>query len=110
MRFTALLTVILLSTCCGSFAEPTRTIVILATGGTIASKRNAAKGGYEPALTGEDLVQAIPAVRGLAHIRVEQIANISSSDMNTEIWLKLAGRVEDLLAKPDIAGIVVTHG
>jgi L-asparaginase len=84
--------------------------VILATGGTIASKRNPAKGGYEPALTGEDLVQAIPAVRGLAHIQVEQISNISSSDMNPEIWLKLAGRVKDLLAKPEIAGIVVTHG
>ena len=84
--------------------------MILATGGTIASKRNPAKGGFEPALTGEDLVQAIPALRELAHIQVEQIANISSSDMNSEIWLKLAGRVEDLLAKPDITGIVVTHG
>jgi L-asparaginase len=92
------------------FPDTPPTVVILATGGTIASKRNPAKGGYEPALTGEDLVQAIPAVAGLAHIQVEQISNISSSDMNPEIWLKLAGRVKNLLAKPEVAGIVVTHG
>jgi len=109
MRLGALL-VVLISTCCRLFADTTPTVVILATGGTIASKRNPAKGGYEPALTGEDLVQAIPAVRGLAHIQVEQISNISSTDMNPAIWLKLAGRVKDLLAKPEIAAIVVTHG
>lgn len=104
------LLIALISTCCGLLADTSPTVVILATGGTIASKRNPAKGGYEPALTGEDLVQAIPAVRGLARIQVEQISNISSSDMNPEIWLKLAGRVNDLLANPEIAGIVVTHG
>jgi L-asparaginase len=102
---------ILLLTCCSAlFADTIPTVIILATGGTIASKRNPAKGGYEPGLTGEDLVQAIPAVRSIAHIQVEQISNISSSDMTPEIWLKLAGRVKDLLVKPEIAGIVVTHG
>lgn len=73
-------------------------------------KRNLIKGGYEPALTGEDLVQAIPAVHGLAQIRVEQMSNISSSDMNADIWLQLAGRVNGLLSKPEISGVVVTHG
>lgn len=109
MRLGALL--ILLLTCCSALcADAIPTVIILAIGGTIASKRNPAKGGYEPGLTGEDLVQAVPAVLSIAHIQVEQISNISSSDMTPEIWLKLAGRIKDLLVKPEIAGIVVTHG
>jgi L-asparaginase len=38
------------------------------------------------------------------------VANIGSQDMNDEVWLKLAGRVNALAAMPDVAGIVITHG
>lgn len=62
------------------------------------------------ALSGEDLVAAVPAIKNIAQIQVEQISNISSSDMTPETWLRLAGRVNELLARPDITGIVVTHG
>lgn len=109
MKVGALLA-ILIATGCSLQAATAPTVVILATGGTIASKRNPAKGGYEPALTGEDLINAIPTVQRLAHIEVEQVSNITSSDMNPDIWLKLAGRIRSLLAKPEIAGVVVTHG
>jgi L-asparaginase len=85
-------------------------VAVLSTGGTIASKQNTSKGGYEAVLTGKDLVAAVPAIQKVARVRVEQILNISSSDMNPEIWVRLAGRVNDLLAMPDIAGVVVTHG
>ena len=34
----------------------------------------------------------------------EQIANIGSQDMNDEIWLKLAKRVNELAAMPDVDG------
>jgi L-asparaginase len=30
--------------------------------------------------------------------------------MNDEVWLKLARRVNEILAKPDVDGIVITHG
>ena len=85
-------------------------VAVLSTGGTIASKQNPSKGGYEAALTGEDLVAAVPAIRKVAQIRVEQISNISSSDITPEIWMRLARRVNDLRAMPNIAGVVVTHG
>jgi L-asparaginase len=41
---------------------------------------------------------------------VEQISNIASDDITPEIWVRLAGRVNDLLAKAEIRGVVVTHG
>ncbi len=46
----------------------------------------------------------------LAAIRGEQIASIGSQDMNDEVWLKLARRANELLATPDVDGIVITHG
>ena len=30
--------------------------------------------------------------------------------MNDEVWLKLARRVNELAAMPDVAGVVITHG
>lgn len=100
----------LLTICCGLFGESLPTVAVLSTGGTIASKHNPGKGGYEPALSGEDLIEAVPIIRKIAQIEVEQISNISSSDMTPEIWIRLALKVNDLLARPNISGVVITHG
>jgi L-asparaginase len=101
---------LLLMMCVCAFGQELPKVVVLSTGGTIASKQDPAKGGYVPALSGEDLVAGVPAIRKIAQIQVEQISNIPSPDMTPEIWLRLAGRVNELLAKPEIVGIVVTHG
>ena len=63
---------------------------MLSTGGTIASSLTPLKSGYEAVPTGEDLVAAVAAIRKVAHVRVDQISNISSSDMNPEIGMLLA--------------------
>jgi L-asparaginase len=102
--------ILLLTTCHTVVAQKLPTIAVLSTGGTIASKQDPAKGGYLPALSGEDLVSAVPAIKKIAQIQVEQISNISSSDITPEIWVRLAGRVNELLARAEIAGVVVTHG
>lgn len=93
-----------------TFGQTLPTVAILSTGGTIASRQDPARGGYVPALSGEDMLAAVPAIAKVARIEVEQIANVSSSDMTPEIWLRLAARVGELAARPDVAGIVVTHG
>ena len=84
--------------------------MILATGGTIASKFDPAAGGLVPALTGSDLVQAVPELASLARVEVEQIANLSSSNMTPAVWLKLARRTNAALTQNDVAAVVVTHG
>ncbi len=101
---------LLLASCLSIIAQALPIVVVFATGGTIASKHNPAKGGSVPALSGEDLVASVPAIRKLAQVQSEQISNVGSSDMTPEIWLRLAARVNALLARPEIAGIVVTHG
>jgi L-asparaginase len=106
----AMSTLLLLMMCVCAAAQELPKVAVLATGGTIASKQDPAKGGYVPALSGEALVAAVPAIKRIAQIQVEQFSNIPSQNMTPEIWLRLAGRVNELLAKPEIAGIVVTHG
>lgn len=98
------------SVCDAATDDPLPVVAVLSTGGTIASKHNPAKGGYEPAFSGQDLVAAVPAIRKIAQVQVEQISNISSSDITPGIWMRLAARVNDLLSKPNVAGVVVTHG
>ena len=49
-------------------------------------------------------------MKDLASVTGEQIANIGSQDMNNEVWIRLARRVNELQARPDVTGIVITHG
>ena len=88
------------------------TIVVLATGGTIAgAAATDTQAGYTSGQVGvEQLLAAVPQAKKLANMRGEQISNIGSQDMNDEVWLKLAKRVNELVAMPDVAGVVITHG
>jgi L-asparaginase len=85
-------------------------VVVLATGGTIASKFDPAIGALAPAATGADLVRAVPDLEKIANVEVEQIANIGSYDMTPDVWRQLSKRANALLARNDVSGVVVTHG
>jgi L-asparaginase len=87
-------------------------VVVLATGGTIAgAAATDVQAGYKSGQVGvEQLLAAVPQAKKLAALRGEQIANIGSQDMNDEVWLKLARRVNELAAMSDVAGVVITHG
>ena len=87
-------------------------VVVLATGGTIAGAASSdVQAGYKSGQVGVDqLLGAVPQAKKLANLRGEQISNIGSQDMNDEVWLKLATRINQLAAMPDVAGIVITHG
>ncbi len=85
-------------------------VVVLATGGTIASRYDPEVGALRAALTGEEIVAAVPGLAEVARVSAEQIANVNSWDVTPATWRQLADRAETLLAEPDVAGIVVTHG
>ena len=85
-------------------------VVILSTGGTIASMYDEDQGGLVPALTGEQIVEAVPGLDEVARVSVEQVANIGSPDMTPAIWMKLSARANELFDGGEVDGIVVTHG
>ncbi|EKK0586902.1 asparaginase, partial [Campylobacter upsaliensis] len=91
-------------------AEPK--VAILATGGTIAGSIDSAVAttGYTAGVVGVDvLIKAVPEIQNLAKIEGQQIANIDSSNMRDEIWLKLAQEINKLFAS-GVDGVVITHG
>lgn len=85
---------------------------VLATGGTIAgAQASATDYGYKSgAYDVNALLKVVPNLDKLAVITGEQVANIGSQDMNDKTWLKLAKRVNAVLAEPDTDGILITHG
>src|SRR6478672_5458281 len=91
---------------------PLPNVVVLATGGTIAGAAGSdVQAGYTSGQVGvEQLLAAVPQAKKLANLTGEQISNIGSQDMNDVVWIKLATRINELLAKPDVSGIVITHG
>jgi L-asparaginase len=87
-------------------------IVILATGGTIAGSADSKTSvGYTSgAVTVDVLINAVPTLKDIARISGEQIASIGSQDMSDAVWLKLANRINEILAADTVDGIVITHG
>lgn len=85
-------------------------IVVISTGGTIAMRHDAAKKGDVPAVEGRLLVEAVPALEGVAAVEVVEFDNIPSFHMTPAIMLRLAVCVEKALARDDVHGAVITHG
>lgn len=56
------------------------------------------------------LLDAVPEVNKIANVTGEQIVKIGSQDMNDAVWLTLAKRINELLKRDDVDGIVITHG
>jgi L-asparaginase len=87
-------------------------VVILATGGTIAGRAASRTDttGYTAGAVGIDtLIAGLPelAAHALEH---ESVAAIDSKDMDVATWQRLARRAAFHLARPEVAGVVVTHG
>lgn len=95
-------------------APPNRPVIyLLATGGTIAGRANSPlqTAGYRAGeLSVAELLAGVPGLDNIAEIRGEQVCNVASPFITIDIWLSLARRINELLASPEVTGIVVTHG
>ena len=92
--------------------RPPATVVVLGTGGTISGVAASPDDnvGYVAGTVGVDaLVAAAPGPSGV-RVESEQIAQIDSKDMDFATWRRLAERVAHHAARPEVSGMVVTHG
>jgi len=85
-------------------------IVILFTGGTISMKFDAALGGAVPTLSGQEIVDATRGLADVAPLEVEQWGRHPGPHMTVERMWALRNRIVHHLARPEVQGIVVTHG
>jgi L-asparaginase len=89
-----------------------QTLVIIGTGGTIAGASGSATDnvGYKAgSLSVESLVKAVPALAAKS-LEAEQLAQLDSKDMDHATWARLAKRVREHLDRPEVRGVVITHG
>ena len=88
-------------------------VLIIATGGTIAGEQGepGTLGGYDIRKTIGEIVAGVPEIRKYAQIETTQFANIPSAYITPDQWLQLARAINSIFEKrPEITGIVVTHG
>lgn len=88
-------------------------IAMFTTGGTIQSKgadRQKLMEYNTGRVTPKELLDDLPELKTLANIDATEISNIGSGGMTAQLQLKLAKSINAALAKPDVAGAVVTHG
>ena len=83
-----------------------RRILMLATGGTIASKESGH--GLSPAITSEEILGYVPALRELCRVETVQLMNLDSTNIGPSHWLKMADAIRTHYR--DYDGFVVTHG
>ena len=81
-------------------------ILLLTTGGTIASRPTAE--GLAPGLDGEDLARSIPFLTASCTVAVRDILHLDSSNIQPEEWQLIAQAV--YAERGDYDGIVITHG
>ena len=86
-----------------------KTITILHTGGTVASRVSYATGAVSPSFDAEDIVGMFPELRNIANIKSKFVGNMFSEDMRFSHYNLIAKEIEKEL-KNGVDGIIVTHG
>ena len=87
-------------------------VVVLGTGGTIAGLAATADddAAYRSAQVGVDALVAGLRVPANVDVETEAVAQIDSKDMDFATWRALALAVARQIARPEVTGVVVTHG
>ena len=84
-------------------------ILLVSTGGTIASKVDYRTGAVTPALSASELNEAVPELAKIANIDSEVLFSEYSENLQPEHWLKIAEKL-DSISNSDYAGIIIAHG
>ncbi|MDE1766254.1 MAG: Glu-tRNA(Gln) amidotransferase subunit GatD [Thaumarchaeota archaeon] len=84
-------------------------ILLISTGGTIASRIDYRTGGVTPALTASELNASVPELSKIANIDTEVLFSEYSENLLPEHWIKIAERFESC-ARSEYKGIIVAHG
>ena len=84
-------------------------ILLLSTGGTIASKIDYRTGAVTPVLTAEELNSSVPELAKIANIDTKVLFSEYSENIMPEHWLKIAETIKEY-SKSDYSGIIIAHG
>ncbi|MDC1057624.1 Glu-tRNA(Gln) amidotransferase subunit GatD [Nitrosopumilus sp.] len=84
-------------------------ILLLSTGGTIASKIDYRTGAVTPVLTAEELNSSVPELAKIANIDTKVLFSEYSENIMPEHWLKIAETIKEY-SESNYSGIIIAHG
>ena len=84
-------------------------ILLLSTGGTIASKVDYRTGAVTPALSAAELYEAVPEIAKIANVDAEVLFSAYSENLQPEHWLEIAKKL-DSIVDSDYVGVIIAHG
>ncbi len=84
-------------------------ILLLSTGGTIASRIDYRTGAVTPALTAAELNASVPELATIANIDTEVLFSEYSENLLPQHWIKIAEKL-DSYSRSEYDGIIVAHG
>lgn len=83
-----------------------KNILLIATGGTIASKST--ESGFMPLISSEEILECIPEVRSFCQITAIQLMNLDSTNIGPEHWIMMEMCIMEHYDQYD--GFVIAHG
>ena len=84
-------------------------VLLLSTGGTIASTVDYRTGAVTPALTASDLNDAVPEIAKIANVDAQVLFSEYSENLQPKHWIEIAKKLNDIVDS-DYKGIVIAHG
>ncbi len=83
-----------------------KNIMLIATGGTIASKHT--ERGMMPQITSEEIISCVPEIEKYCRVSAVQLFNLDSTNIYSYHWMAIARCIQKNYS--DYDGFVVTHG
>ena len=83
-------------------------ILLVSTGGTIASRIDYRTGAVTPALDAAELSDSVPELGRIANMHPEELLSEYSENITPDHWLQMATRIRE--ASTGYAGVIVAHG
>ena len=84
-------------------------VVIMSTGGTIASRVDYRTGAVRSAISASDLYGVVPELSNIAKVDTEIVFSLYSENITQQHWKELAQKVAERIAS-GVDGIVIAHG
>src|SRR5258705_2870529 len=67
-------------------------------------------GGAQPGLTAEEILRATKGIRAITAVETEEWGQFPGPHMTVERMWSLRNRIVEHLARPEVTGVVITHG
>lgn len=85
-------------------------VAVVFNGGTISMKVDPRLHAAVPSLTGDEIMRMVTGIEKFAEVESYTFSNVPSPHMSPKDMMDLSKYINNLIEKPDVSGVVVTHG